>query len=63
MVAQQLCYNYPSCYAQVQHTRGVRSVNFALIVAIIGFVAVPLSFLVYQYNKQREQQREEIETL
>jgi hypothetical protein len=35
----------------------------ALIVAIIGFVAVPLSFLVYQYNKQREQQREEIETL
>lgn len=26
----------------------------ALIVAIIGFVAVPLSFLVYQYNKQRE---------
>jgi len=35
----------------------------ALIVAIIGFVAVPLSFLVYQYNKQRERQREEIETL
>ena len=35
----------------------------ALIVAIIGFVAVPLSFLVYQYNKKRDQQREEIETL
>ena len=35
----------------------------ALICAIIGFVAVPLSFLVYQYNKQRERQREEIETL
>lgn len=35
----------------------------ALIVAIIGFVAVPLSFLVYQYNKQRERQRDEIETL
>ena len=30
----------------------------ALIVAIIGFVAVPLSFLVYQYNKQRDRQRE-----
>ncbi len=35
----------------------------ALIVAIIGFVAVPLSFLVYQYNKQRDQQREEIQAL
>ena len=35
----------------------------ALIVAIIGFVAGPLSFLVYQYNKQRERQRDEIETL
>ena len=32
----------------------------ALIVSIIGFVAVPLSFLVYQYNKQRDQQRDEI---
>ena len=35
----------------------------ALIVAIIGFVAVPLSFLVYQYNKQRDQQRKEIQAL
>ncbi len=35
----------------------------ALIVAIIGFVAVPLSFLVYQYNKQRERQRDEIQAL
>ncbi len=35
----------------------------ALIVAIIGFVAVPLSFLVYQYNKQRDRQREEIQAL
>ena len=35
----------------------------ALIVAIIGFVAVPLSFLVYQYNKQRDQRREEIQAL
>ena len=35
----------------------------ALIVSIIGFVAVPLSFLVYQYNKQRDQQRDEIYAL
>ena len=35
----------------------------ALIVSIIGFVAVPLSFLVYQYNKQRDRQRDEIYAL
>jgi hypothetical protein len=35
----------------------------ALIVSIIGFVAVPSSFLVYQYNKQRDQQRDEIYAL
>ena len=35
----------------------------ALIVSIIGFVAVLLSFLVYQYNKQRDQQRDEIYAL
>ena len=35
----------------------------ALIVAIIAFVAVPLAFIGYQYNKQRAKQDEDIRAL
>ena len=35
----------------------------ALIIAIIAFVAVPMSFIVYQYNRNRDQQAAEIKVL
>lgn len=35
----------------------------ALIVAIIAFVAVPLAFIGYQYNRQRAKQDEDIREL
>ena len=35
----------------------------ALIVAIITFVAVPMGIIVYQYNRNRDQQAEEIKAL
>ena len=35
----------------------------ALIVSIIGFVAVPMGFITYQYFKMRSQQDEEIKAL
>ena len=35
----------------------------ALIVAIIAFVAVPMGVIVYQYNRNRDQQEAEIRAL
>ena len=35
----------------------------ALIVAIIAFVAVPMGIIVYQYNRNRDQQESEIKVL
>ncbi len=35
----------------------------ALIVAIIAFVAVPMGVIVYQYNRNRDQQESEIRAL
>ena len=35
----------------------------ALIVAIITFVAVPMGIIVYQYNRNRDQQAAEIKAL
>ena len=35
----------------------------ALICAIIGFVAVPMGVIVYQYNRNRDQQESEIKAL
>ena len=35
----------------------------ALIVAIIAFVAVPMGIIVYQYNRNRDQQEAEIRAL
>ena len=35
----------------------------ALIVAIIAFVAVPMGIIVYQYNRNRDQQAAEIKAL
>ena len=35
----------------------------ALIVAIIAFVAVPMGIIVYQYNRNRDQQESEIKAL
>lgn len=35
----------------------------ALIVAIIAFVAVPMGFITYQYNKQNARRDEEIKAL
>ena len=35
----------------------------ALIVAIIAFVAVPMGVIVYQYNRNRDQQEAEIKVL
>ena len=35
----------------------------ALIVAIIAFVAVPMGVIVYQYNRNRDQQEAEIRTV
>ena len=35
----------------------------ALIVAIIAFVAVPVGFITYQYNRHHAQRNEEIRTL
>ena len=35
----------------------------ALIVAIIAFVAVPMGIIIYQYNRNRDQQAAEIKTL
>jgi cell division protein FtsB len=35
----------------------------ALIVAIIAFVAVPMGIIVYQYNRNRDQQAAEIKVL
>ena len=35
----------------------------ALIIAIIAFVSVPMGIIIYQYNKNRDQQEREIEAL
>ncbi len=39
------------------------SLIVALIASIIGFVAVPMGFITYQYIKMRSQQDEEIKAL
>ena len=39
------------------------SLIIALIASIIGFVAVPMGFITYQYIKMRSQQDEEIKAL
>ncbi|RKU13803.1 hypothetical protein C6501_08930 [Candidatus Poribacteria bacterium] len=39
------------------------SLIVALIIAIIGFVSVPMGFITFQYFKMRAQQEEEIKTL
>lgn len=35
----------------------------ALIISIIAFVSVPMGIIIYQYNKNRDQQEREIEVL